>query len=193
MTKIFNKNGFCIYTKGRGFYYTINDRDPVRFSPYKINGEKNQQDIEDIKKLLDDEDKQEILDNIKKIHEEHVDQTWAEISAIKEQLEKEKQAEEDKKEAQKEANKKKGRTRPLKIPIEKCKDIKELTADKTIENSNFYVSKIDDKNYLIDIIKTSDMQFYVRITDITDGYEEIDFNEFKKKYAQPSLFDFWNI
>ena len=87
----------------------------------------------------------------------------------------------------------KKRTKTIDIPLTLCKDMKELTPNKSIESINFYKTNINDKEYLIDIIRTSNMNYYVRITDVTNGYDEIDFNEFKKKYGQPSLFDFWDI
>lgn len=191
MKEIINKNGLCIYAKGRGFYYSINGEDSIRFTPYKINGIKNQPDIEDIEKLLDSKDRQEILNSIKKIHEEHIDKVCKEIELVKEQIRKEKQLEEEQKQKDK---KKKNKQRQIKIPIEFCKDIKELTPDKSIDSINYYTTKINDKEYIIDIIKTSDMKFFIKITDISNNdYKEIDFYEFKKNYVQPSLFDFFDI
>lgn len=105
--------------------------------------------------------------------------------------EKEKQLEEEQKQKDK---KKKKKQRPIKIPIEFCKDIRELTQDRSIDSINYYTTKINDKEYIIDIIKTSDMKFFIKITDISNNdYNEIDFYEFKKNYVQPSLFDFFDI
>lgn len=86
------------------------------------------------------------------------------------------------------------RKRPVLIPLRMCKDVKDITSDKHIEYINFYKTRIENNDYLIDIYKTSDMMFYVQMFNITDdNYEQVDFNEFKRKHMQPSLYDFFDI
>ena len=89
-------------------------------------------------------------------------------------------------------NKKKLKKRILKVPISDCYSMSQLSGE--IATVNYYETMIDNVNYLIDIISTKDKRFYVRMTDITNNrYEEIDFDKFKMKYKQPTLFDLWNI
>lgn len=84
--------------------------------------------------------------------------------------------------------------RTLKIPLQLCSSIKVFPKGKTIEKINYYIAHVGNIDYLIDIFGTTDKYFYVNITDVTDNkYEEVDFNEFKRKYMQPSLFDFFDI
>lgn len=92
-----------------------------------------------------------------------------------------------------EENKKK--KRKIKIPISYCKDMNELSKQhKTIKSVNYYQTKIEQREYLFDIIETIDKQYYIHIVDITSGYEDLDFNKFKARYSQPTLFDdFFNI
>lgn len=86
------------------------------------------------------------------------------------------------------------KNRITKVSISDCLSMDMLTSDSEIAMINFYEDIIDDVHYIIDIISTKNKKFYVRMTDVTDGkYEDVDFNEFKKKYAQPTLFDLWNI
>ena len=84
--------------------------------------------------------------------------------------------------------------RKVKIPIQYCKSINEIQSDEEVDIINYYPITLDNHEYIIDVISTKQKHFYVRITDITNGYKEIDFYEFKNKYSQPSLFDnFFNI
>lgn len=113
---------------------------------------------------------------------------WNNIRFLKKQSVEEKKIEKEKEKQKKE------KTRRIKIPLNYCYDYNEITIDDNIEYINFYDTKINGHDYLIDIYKTTDNKFYVKIVDISDGnYKNVDFNEFKKKNAQPSLFDFFNI
>jgi hypothetical protein len=113
---------------------------------------------------------------------------WNNIRFLKKQSAEEKKIEKEKEKQKKE------KTRRIKIPLNYCYDYNEITIDENIEYINFYDTRINGHDYLIDIYKTTDNKFYIKIVDISDGnYKNVDFNEFKKKYAQPSLFDFFNI
>lgn len=89
----------------------------------------------------------------------------------------------------KEQNKKTKRKRNIKVPISYCKSLLELPDNEEIQTINFYSTIINGNEYLFDIISTKQKHFYISITDITNGYSELDFNEFKNKYSQPTLFD----
>lgn len=95
---------------------------------------------------------------------------------------------------EKDKDKKTKRTkRIIKVPLSYCKDIKHFNNDE-IESLNYYNIVLDGHEYIVDIMCTTNKQYYVRIVDITNGYISIDFNEFKAKYVQPNLFDdFFNI
>ena len=83
--------------------------------------------------------------------------------------------------------------RYIKVPIGMCKPMSELTSKEHIEYVGFYSKEIDNREYISDIIQTASKNYYVRIIDVTDGYEEIDLNVFKEKYGQPTLFDYFDI
>ena len=84
--------------------------------------------------------------------------------------------------------------RCLKVPLSMCRSMNEIKHGEHILYGGYYEHHFDGKDLLIDILKTDANRFYVRITDTTDDkYDEIDFNEFKRKYAQPTLFDFLDI
>lgn len=89
----------------------------------------------------------------------------------------------------KEQTKKPKRKRNIKVPISYCKSIRELPVNEEIQTINYYSSVLDGNEYIFDIISTKQKHFYVKVTNITNEYVEIDFNEFKSKYSQPSLFD----
>lgn len=113
---------------------------------------------------------------------------WEKIRYIGELLKAEKKSEKEEK------KKKKEKTRKINVPLNMCKDINEMLPCHEIDYMGFYETIIDDKLYIIDIYKTTDMKFFVRITNIDgDKYEVIDFNEFKKKHSQPNLFNFFDI
>ena len=120
--------------------------------------------------------------------EEKLNAVWNNIKYIKLQL-----IEEKKIEKENEKNKKKENKRRIQIPLDYCRDINELTKDKTISYIGFYEQNINGNTYIFDIIGTIDKQFYVRVTNTTNEYVEIDFNKFKAKYCQPSLFSFFDI
>ena len=84
--------------------------------------------------------------------------------------------------------------RYLKVPINMCKDIKEIDRTEKKVYVGFYSKVIDNKEILIDIIQTDSNNFYVRLIDVTGGkYEDIDFYEFKEKYSEPTLFDYFDL
>lgn len=113
---------------------------------------------------------------------------WNNIIFIKNQLIEEKKIEKNKE------NIKKEKKRRIKVPLNYCYDYNDITTDEIIEYTNFYDTKINGHNCIIDMYKTTDNKFYVKIIDISNNdYKEVDFKEFKKKNAQPSLFDFFNI
>ena len=115
---------------------------------------------------------------------------WEKIRYIGELLKAEKRKEKE----EKENKKKKERTRTLNVPMHLCKDINELTSEHIVDTINFYETVFNNKHYIFDIYKTTDMKFFIRITDVTDNaYNILDFNDFKKKYAQPNLFDYFDI
>lgn len=126
------------------------------------------------------------LDKLNK--EEKIKAIWNNIDFINKLLREEKKADKNKE------NKKKEKTRRIKVPLNFCYDYNDITTDEIIEYTNFYNTIINGHDYIIDIYRTTDNKFYVKIVDITNNnYKEIDFKEFKKKNAQPSLFDFFNI
>lgn len=126
------------------------------------------------------------LDKLNK--EEKLKAIWNNIDFINKLLREEKKADKNKE------NKKKEKTRRIKVPLNFCYDYNDITTDEIIEYTNFYNTIINGHDYIIDIYRTTDNKFYVKIVDITNNnYKEIDFKEFKKKNAQPSLFDFFNI
>lgn len=113
---------------------------------------------------------------------------WEKIRYIGELLKAEKKSEKEEK------KKKSERTRKINVPLNMCKDISELMPCHEIDYTGFYETFIDNKYYIFDIYKTTDMKFFVSIVDVTDdGYELVNFCDFKKKYAQPNLFDFFDI
>lgn len=84
------------------------------------------------------------------------------------------------------------RKRVKKIPIECCKSINEINGLITCINS--YTMNIQNQNIFIDLYECDEKYYFVRLIDITDDkYEEIDFDKFKQKYSQPTLFDFFEI
>lgn len=88
---------------------------------------------------------------------------------------------------------KKGK-RYIKVPLNLCRPMNELSSNEHLEYIGFYSKEIDSKEYLIDIKQTTSNNYYVQITDVTDGnYKPIDLDWFKDKYGQPSLFDFFDI
>lgn len=87
-----------------------------------------------------------------------------------------------------------GKKRYIKVPVEMCKPISELTKNEHIIYNGFYEDNIKGVDYLIDIIQTSSNNYYVRLTDISDGkYEEVDFYKFKEENSEPNLFSFFDI
>lgn len=83
--------------------------------------------------------------------------------------------------------------RYIKVPLDMCRPMNELNSSEHIEYIGFYSKEIDSHEYLIDIIQTASKKYFVSVTDVTDGYDEIDLNVFKEKYGQPTLFDYFNI
>ena len=84
--------------------------------------------------------------------------------------------------------------RYIKIPIDVCKPIIELTKNEHIIYTGFYEQNIKGIDYLIDIVQTSINNYYVRLTDISDGkYEDVDFYKFKEENSEPTLFSFFDI
>ena len=89
--------------------------------------------------------------------------------------------------------KKKG-NRYVNVPLGMCRSIKELTSKEQIEYIGFYSKTIKDKEYLIDIIRTSSKNYYADITDVSnDMYNKVEFSVFKEKYGQPTLFDYFDL
>lgn len=115
---------------------------------------------------------------------------WNNIEFIKNELRQEKKIEKEKEKQTK--NKKK---RKIKVPLNYCFDYNDITLNDNIENINFYETTFNRRRYIVDMYKTMNKKYFVKLVDITDGiYEDINFNEFKKKYMQPNLFDdFFNI
>ena len=74
-----------------------------------------------------------------------------------------------------------------------CKDIKYIGENEIITFYNFYKTTINNNDLIIDIYRTDINNYYVRITDITNDYKQINVNEFKQNYSQPTLFDFLDI
>ena len=74
-----------------------------------------------------------------------------------------------------------------------CKDIKYIEENEIITFYNFYKTTINNNDFIIDIYRTDINNYYVRITDITNDYKQINVNEFKQNYSQPTLFDFLDI
>lgn len=171
------------------FMYYLDDSKTLQpFMPYEVKGDhKYSKDtlipnINLIKELLiDSKDKIKMINIIQKSHKEDIDKAWEQIEYIKNQ----KFGQEEKEKA-----KKKGK-RVKKIPIECCKSIKEM--DNIIICVNSYTKEIDGKKYFIDLYECEGKKYFVRLTDITDGYNEIDFDSFKDKYCQPTLFDYFEI
>ncbi len=84
--------------------------------------------------------------------------------------------------------------RYIKVPIDACKPMSALTKNEHIVYNGFYEENIKGTDYLIDIIQTSLNNYYVKLTDISDGkYEEIDFEKFKEENSEPTLFSFFDI
>lgn len=113
---------------------------------------------------------------------------WNNIKFIQKQLAEEKKIEKEKEKQKKE------KTRRINVPLNYCNDYNDLTLNDNIEYTNFYSTRINGHDYIIDIYKTTENKFFIKMTDITnEHYKNIDFNEFKKNNMQPSLFDFFNI
>ena len=113
---------------------------------------------------------------------------WNNIRYLKKQSAEEKKIEKEKEKQKKE------KTRRVKIPLNYCYDYNKITIDDNIAYMNFYETRINGHDYIIDIYKTTENKFYIKMVDISDGnYKNVDFNKFKKKNMQPSLFDFFNI
>ena len=84
--------------------------------------------------------------------------------------------------------------RYLKVSASLCKPMSEFNRSEHIVYIGSYMETIKKNDYLIDIIQTENNNFYVRTIDVTDNkYDEIPFDEFKRKYTQPTLFDFLDI
>lgn len=133
----------------------------------------------EFKQLSNDEQTHWIKENK---HKKDLEYIWNQIYWIKNQ----KFGQEEKKDNKETKPKRK---RKLKIPLQCCKGINELQENEDIKMINYYSLKINSKEYLFDIISTKQGHFYVNVVDITDGYNEIDFYDFKNKYCQPTLFD----
>ena len=84
--------------------------------------------------------------------------------------------------------------RYLKVPISSCKDMNDIDVHEKKVYVGFYTKEIDSREILIDIIQTVNNSFYVKLTDVTDGrYDELDFNEFVKSHAEPTLFNYFDV
>ena len=191
MKEIFKYNNFTVYKDGFMYYFS-DGKNEYNFIPYKVNGEKTYSkgksifDLSDFIKYFNEyckgENIEDVLDIIHKNHIEDVSKAWDNIEYIENlklgQDEKEKSKEEKSK-----------RKRKVRIPLQCCKSIAEIPLNEEIDTIKYYNVSIDKHEYLVDIISTKQKHFYVGVTDITNGYEEIDFYEFKNKYCQPTLFD----
>lgn len=79
--------------------------------------------------------------------------------------------------------------RKIKVPLSQCNGFDKLKLAGDIESINFYETNKHGRNLLIDIFVTKDKKYFCRIFDITEGYIELDFYEYKKTHANPTLFD----
>lgn len=189
-------NNFEVYKIGVLYYYYINGNE-FCFTPYVVCDEKQYKkkniiyDINDFveacKNYTCDDFINRILDIIKKSHEEDIKSVWEKIDYIK-QL---KISQDDKDE--KKNTKPKKRKRLLKIPLNEVKDLKFICLDEIIVNINYYTTKLNNHEYIIDIYKTDKNNFYVTLVDITNGYQEINIDQLKKKTNIQLSFDFFNI
>lgn len=194
MMYIFKNEKLKVYKDGFMYYYSIGN-DVVNFIPYTVyrSMKKNEDevivDINDFANACsaycNEDELNDILDNIHKSHLEDVDNIWNKIEFIK-KLKVNKNGKNKANDKNKDKNKNK---RKLKILLNYCRDVKELTVNEDIKMINTYSTDFDKRTYIIDIISTLRNNFYVRIIDITDNYETIELSKFKAKYAQPTLFD----
>ena len=82
---------------------------------------------------------------------------WNNIKFITNQLKEEKKIEKEKEKQKKE------KTRRLNIPLNYCHDYNDLTLNDNIEYTNFYSTRINGHDYIIDIYKTTDNNFFIKM------------------------------
>lgn len=192
---VLENNGVSIYEDDFSmFYYSIDNSELHEFKPYVVQNKKVErkgktiilEDINDLKNIIDkrcsSEYYKETILYVKSKLKDNIDKCLNRIKEI---------SQADFGSPQKKENKESKRN--VKIPILLCKDIKYIGENETITFCNFYETTINNNDFIIDIYRTDINNYYVSITDITNGYELIDFNEFKQKYSQPTLFDFLDI
>lgn len=190
-------NNIEVYKINTLYYYSIDGLE-YNFCPYIVNGYKkvdglSKRTIYDIKDFIDicdqyanDEFKNKIIEKISKYHEEDIDTVWKMIKYI-EQIRIGQEKDDDKKE------KSKKRRRPIQIPLTAVKDIKDIGKDEEIVYMNFYTTQYNNREYMIDIYRTNNNNFYVRIADVSDRYVEISVDELKKKTSIQLTIDFLDI
>lgn len=192
---IAENNGVSIYEDDfNKFYYSIDNNGLHEFLPYRLYNKKVErkgktiilEDINDLSDILDDRCSPQFIEMIllyirNKLYDNIVN-CWSRVYYI--------MAEELCPAPKKKSKKKE---RQLKVPISLCRSINDIKSDETIIYHNFYNDIIDRNEYIIDIYKTDANNFYIDITDITNGYTKIDFYEFKRKHSEPTLFDYLDI
>lgn len=139
----------------------------------------------EFKKLSNEEQKNWLEENIS--NRTDLNYIWNKIYWISKQ----KFGQEDKDKNKNIKSKKKNR--PLKIPLNVIRDFKDIKKDETIEHINFYTIYHSNVEYIIDMYRTSKNNFYVSITDITNGYKKVSVSEMKKKSNIQLTLDFFNI
>lgn len=192
---VMENNGISIYINDFSmFYYSIDNSELHEFKPYVVQNKQITykgksiilEDINDLKNIIDkrcsSEFSKEVISYVKNKLKENIDNCLNRINEI------------DKLSIGSIKNKsKKESKRKIKINISLCKDIKYIGENEIITFYNFYKTTINNNDFIIDIYRTDINNYYVRIIDITNDYKQINFNEFKRNYSQPSLFDFLDI
>lgn len=192
---IMENNGISIYIDDFSmFYYSIDNSELREFKPYVVQNKQIVykgksiilEDINDLKNIIDkrcsSEFSKEVISYIKNKLKNNIDNCLNRINEI-EQL----NIGSIKKKSKKESKRK------IKINISLCKDIKYISENEIITFYNFYKTTINNNDFIVDIYRTDINNYYVRITDITNDYKQINVNEFKQNYSQPTLFDFLDI
>lgn len=192
---VMENNGIAIYINDFSmFYYSIYNSELHEFKPYVVQNKQITykgksiilEDINDLKNIIDkrcsSEFSKEVISYVKNKLKENIDNCLNRINEI-DQL----NIGSIKKISKKESKRK------IKINISLCKDIKYIGENEIITFYNFYKTTINNNDFIIDIYRTDINNYYVRITDITNDYKQINVNEFKQNYSQPTLFDFLDI